>query len=432
MPDFHTEEVQEILGTPPNWLIQWGISLTCGVLLVLLALSMLIQYPDIISAEVQIIPSQAPIRLVARSSGKIHFLIQDNSQVLDNQVLAYIDNSADWQAIQSLSLALKPPKSPEGGLNSSPSFGGGWGEALGKLGELQTPYENWHRAVINYQNYLALGQTSQELQSLQTQIGQYQQINQNLTQQTQLMNRELALSQKRFHIDSSLTQQKVIAPLDLDKIEANLLQQTRALKNTEAGVLSNHLTIRQLQAQVQELKLQNTDKLQQLTAEVHSNFQNLQSQYEQWQARYVIRTPIGGKVSFLQYWQDNQFVRAEEALLVVVPPSQHYLGKLELPMANSGKVQVGQCVHIRLANYPSEQYGMIVGKVQNIAMVSNENPQKQTKNYVVTINLAKGLKTSYNKVLPKSADLQGQAEIITEERSLFLRFFQQLQKLLNY
>ncbi|MCU0446241.1 MAG: HlyD family secretion protein [Microscillaceae bacterium] len=427
MPDFHTEEVQEILGTPPNWLILWGISLICGVLLVLLALSMLIQYPDVISAEVQIIPTQAPVRLVARSSGKVHFLVQDNSQVLDNQALAYIENSADWEQIKSLSLALKPSKSPRGEFYNSPPLGAG-----GLLGELQTPYENWHRAITNYRNYLVLGQTTQQIESIEKQIEQYQRLNQNLGSQNQLMYQELALTQKRFSIDSNLTKQKVIAPLDLDKVEVGLLQQTRMLKNTEAGVLNNHLTISQLQAKIDEVKLQNLDKLQQLEAEVYSSFQNLQSQYEQWQARYVIRTPIAGKVSFLQYWQNNQFVRAEEAMMVVVPPTQQYLGKLELPMANSGKVQVGQKVHIRLANYPSEQYGMLIGKIQNISLVSTENPQKQAKNYVVTISLAKGLKTTYNKSLPKSADLQGQAEIITEERSLFLRFFQQLQKLLNY
>jgi hypothetical protein len=428
MPDSYAEEVQEILGTPPNWLIVWGISLMLGVVMLLLLLSLIIQYPDVISAEVQIIPSQAPIRLIARSSGKVRFLIQDNSQVTDNQILAYIENPADWEAIQSLSLILKAPQQ----FNSPRNRRGVRGEVLGHLGELQAPYETWHRAITSYQNYLALGLANQEQQNLHTQIEQYQRINQNLTQQTQLMHQELALTQKRFSIDSNLTKQKVIAPLDLDKMEAGLLQQTRMLKNTEAGVLNNHLTISQLQAKIKELNLQNTDKIQQLTAELHSAFQNLQSQYEQWQARYVIRTPIAGKVSFLQYWQDNQFIRAEEAIIVVIPPAKQYIGRLELPMQNSGKVQVGQKVNIRLANYPSEQYGMLVGKIQNISLISNENAQKQSKNYIATLTLSKGLTTNYNKTLPNSADLQGQAEIITEERSLFLRFFQQLQKLLNY
>ena len=43
-----SDEVQEIISAVPNWMIRWGITLIFGLIVMLIALSWFIKYPDII------------------------------------------------------------------------------------------------------------------------------------------------------------------------------------------------------------------------------------------------------------------------------------------------------------------------------------------------------------------------------------------------
>lgn len=41
-----SEEVQEIIATPPAWLVRWGITIVFILICLVLFLSFLIKYPD--------------------------------------------------------------------------------------------------------------------------------------------------------------------------------------------------------------------------------------------------------------------------------------------------------------------------------------------------------------------------------------------------
>ena len=49
--ELRSEEVQEILTKVPNWMIRWGNTLFLFLIVLLLALSWLVKYPDIITSE---------------------------------------------------------------------------------------------------------------------------------------------------------------------------------------------------------------------------------------------------------------------------------------------------------------------------------------------------------------------------------------------
>ncbi len=100
---------------------------------------------------------------------------------------------------------------------------------------------------------------------------------------------------------------------------------------------------------------------------------------------------------------------------------------MSVPAANSGKIVAGEKVLIKLDNYRYQEYGIVEGKVQNISL----SPDKEG-NYYVDVILPKGLKTSYNKNLTFDKELQGNAEIVTQDLRLIERFFYQMRKLLGY
>ena len=68
---------------------------------------------------------------------------------------------------------------------------------------------------------------------------------------------------------------------------------------------------------------------------------------------------------------------------------------------------------------------MLKGIVRNISVI----PQKQ--NYAVEVALPEQLTTTYKKKLEYKEEMQGNAEIVTEELSLFNRIFYQFRKLMK-
>jgi len=87
-------------------------------------------------------------------------------------------------------------------------------------------------------------------------------------------------------------------------------------------------------------------------------------------------------------------------------------------MNRSGKVKTGQEVNIKLSGYPYLEYGMVKGKVKSKSLVPSGD------SYIIELTLPDGLTTLYGKKLDFTQNMQGAAEIITEDLRL-------LQKILN-
>ena len=65
------DNLQNMLGHPPGWSLRWGITAVLVAAALFLGLAWLVKYPDVIVARVVIVTENPPIRLFARSSGKI-------------------------------------------------------------------------------------------------------------------------------------------------------------------------------------------------------------------------------------------------------------------------------------------------------------------------------------------------------------------------
>ncbi len=156
-------------------------------------------------------------------------------------------------------------------------------------------------------------------------------------------------------------------------------------------------------------------------------YNNLKEALKIWEMNYLLKSSISGKVSFQQYWGENQFVEAGENVMIILPSNSDLFAKLTTPPQNTGNIKVGQKVLIKLTNFPYQQFGVIQGIVKNISIFSDDNGD-----YVVIVALPNGLSTSYDKNLNFTQELQGTAEIITEDLRLIERLFYQFRKILQY
>jgi multidrug resistance efflux pump len=176
-----------------------------------------------------------------------------------------------------------------------------------------------------------------------------------------------------------------------------------------------------LQLQIQDFQEQAKHKIDLL-----QNLKTLASEITKWKQMYLIQSPTEGKISFFNVWAVNQNIKQGDELFSVIPTQkQEFIGKCILPILNTGKLQSGQKVNIKLDNYPSNEIGMLQGTVTNISEV----PNKDT--YAIDVTLNNGLITSYNKTISYKEEMKGKADIITSNISVLDRVFFNFKKLID-
>jgi hypothetical protein len=100
-------------------------------------------------------------------------------------------------------------------------------------------------------------------------------------------------------------------------------------------------------------------------------------------------------------------------------------GKVILAPKDARKVAVGQKVNIEFEDYPSLEYGYLVGSIH--AITSNPNDE----NTFVEVELPQDMVTKSNIPLQLNHQLKGTAKIITEDLRLIERFINPIKSKLN-
>lgn len=421
--EIRSEEIDEILGKTPSWMLRRGIAMLSLIILFILAGSWFFHYPDIISAPVIITSGNPPTSIVARSGGKIvSFYVKDKQQVKSGDYLAILENNARIGSINSLRLFFQHTDS----LSDSLQYLKIKSRQLSSLGELQQPYTAFIQVIINYQRYEALSFNTKKIKALQNQISLTNTYIEKLKGQRHLQGMNLSLAQSQFRRDSSLFVQKVITPSDFERSEIQLIVNKSTYQNSEMALSNSQIQISQLEQQIIELRLTQETESKQLLDEINNSYKSLKSQFDAWENQYVLKSTTSGKVSIGNYWSVNQNVKAGDVIMAIIPDKKEEpFGKITLGMENSGKIKSGQKVNIKLANFPYTEYGMLAGKVKSLSLVPDQG------NYYVEIELSNGLITNYNTQLPFLQEMTGTAEIVTEDMRLIERIIAPMRSLYN-
>jgi multidrug resistance efflux pump len=421
--EIRSEEVQEIMGTPPRWIVRWGITIILLVVLVLFAGSYFYKYPDLIVARVVVVSENPPVSVVARSDGKlIKFFVTDKQTVNANTLLGIIENPANYEDVYELISLLESvqPYLSQPELLNNLVFNKEY-----SVGQNHSYYSSLVSQLREYQTSVSYNTFEQRIKSLEKQVTDYANYYEKLRQQISILNQDYVLASSQFHRDSALHARKVMSDVDFEKSEAAMLKQKYAYQNAMTNLASTQITMNQLKQQIQEQIVLKAETENKLLAALKEKYDNLVNQLKAWEQSYVLKTPIAGQVTFTNFWSINQFVTAGNVVFNVVPENeQEIIGKATVPIAGAGKVEVGQRVNIKLDNYPYMEYGLLEGKIKNISMVPVTN--EKGSYYTAEIVLSNKLVTNYKKELPFNQEMQGSAEIITKDRRLIERLVEPL------
>lgn len=421
--NLRSEEVKEILGRPPRWMIRWGITVIFLLIVLLVFGSWFFKYPDVVTAPVTVTTENPPARIVARTNGKIEELFVVDGQVVNKgEALAVIENPANYQHVTRLE---------ENVMNFRQNFRSG---RLGKrnfnmdyqLGDIQSYYAAFTKRLDDYQHFQALNYHQQTILMLQNEKEKYRQHYQKLERQRAISHREYTLARKQYERDSALYAQEVIPKAELEKSETALLAKQHSLEQTEVSLSNIEIQITKIDQNIKETELQFESQLNQYRVILLEAYENLDAAIEKWKENYLLEAPIKGKISFTGYWSENQYVEAGRRVMTVIPEQEgRMIGKMQLSFEGAGKVEKGQQVNIRFANYPYMEYGMVEGKIQSVSLVPEDNV------YTVEVAFPEGLTTFYGEKLEFSREMKGVGEIITEDTRLLERIIHPLRYVIN-
>lgn len=419
-----SEEVQTIIDRMPTKGATYAIILTSLLITIILILGFIIKYPDTVDGQISITAQLAPIRLIANTSGRLHLLHENKTTVNEGEVIAYIDNEANYQDILIVDSLLNIYNEKK--LEDFPIFSGLI------LGEVSSSFSSF--IITHTQYYRALHSDIYKIMcnSLQEQNIINTNIIRNLDKELFLKAEKLKIEADLLSKDSALYEVKAISEQEYNRQQSSFYDMQNAYKELHNNKLSHIAQIKRNEQQIQQYILEEQEKLDKLKEDLSASKSQLENMIHTWKKRYLQVSPIDGQMEYLGFWRENYFVQNNQELFSILPYQNEIVGEVIMPSYGIGKVKVGQTANVKVNNYPYMEYGLIKGQVSSISRLANKI--KQSSNgamdeenvYRVLISFPEGLKTNFGRILDLDFESQGTAEIITKPKRLIERLFDNL------
>jgi len=421
--DFYSEDVQYIMGKAPSWVVRWGVTIVFVIFMGIFGGCYFIKYPDIIISPVQITTYYPPVDLISRCNGLIDTLFVDDGEFVErDSPVAVLENTAKWADVKFISEKLKLISEE----NYDKVIYETWINEKYNLGEVQGAFSDFQKKARDYCHYLSTKQILQKKELLREQILKKREYLEKIKEQYRYIKKDLVLQENAFKRDSLLYIENVISSADFEASLQNLIQKQNIQSGFNATLSSTELQIIQLEQQLIEFNTQQEYEVSECKRLLTQCFQQLSAELAKWKQTYTLTAPISGHVSFISYWRENQHIEMGDKLASIIPLNNNQIiGRIQIPSTGFGKVKVGQKTNIKLNGYPYMEFGVLEGEIKSLSAVPEhiKTANGNTIVYMAEIVFCDGLKTSYNKEIPMIQQMDGTAEIITEDMRLISRFY---------
>jgi multidrug resistance efflux pump len=368
--EIHSEEVEEVFGRVPNYFIRWGMSIIVGSTMLFILGSWFFKYPDIVKVPITISTENPPAAIVAKTNGKIQeLLVKDNQKTERNNIVAFVENTADYKDVLALKKMLQGYTTTDLIANSLPKLN------EFNIGDIKPYYASFVKCYNQYIAFLKIDYYNKKLESVKKQIEKI-----------------------KLHSDVEKNENAFLAEIQLSQLEQTSL----------------------------DLQYQFVEHKSKLESDFKDALDNLNRQIVSWEQTYLLKAPISGRIAFSNDWSRNQNIKAGDIVFTVVPDSMaQIIGIVNISDQLIGKIKVGQKVHIKFDSYPYMEYGFVEGVIKSISLIPSNH------NYPLEIIFPKGLTTIYGNVLKFNFEMQGTAEIITDDLRLFDRLMKPVKSALK-
>ncbi len=407
--NLRSEEVQEILGTPPHWLLRWGMLLSF-IFIIILAWSLYwFSFPETVKAKIRLTKEDPPINLIVESSTYItDILVQSEDTVVAGQTVFVLDSEAKFEDVLSLDDYLLTLEGAEDSVLLNKKFPPDL-----RVGEIE-------------ENLLAF--IEKQDQAKEEQSGRFSQMSAtDLRIEIRQEKRYIAaVRNRRNNLEGQLELAR-IAFTRQDNLykrgrgDFNRLREAEGRKfelESQIQEASTTIKIKQSRIRLLEQRLKTNASISEGSRIKSMNdlvnaLDALQRAVERWKRKHLLVSPIDGIV-ILDQVKVQKYVQTDERIAVVVPVSSSKLiGRSLLPLDKSGQIEKKQKVIVDFYSFPAKQFGAVEGIVAAKSKIPTANNMLP-----IEIRFPKGLITTTGKKLEIGQDMRGDITIIIEEKRL--------------
>ena len=208
-----------------------------------------------------------------------------------------------------------------------------------------------------------------------------------------------------------------------------LLAAQQAELGFAAALATKQKDLRSARAELAQLPIGTEQRIAQLRASISEIEARIQQ--TDGERAYLVTAPKSGFVSVLQAWP-GKTAETNIPLMSIVPEGDTLSAELFVPMRAIGFIEPGQTVRLNYASFPYAQFGFAEGTVDTVSRTLIKPDQAVgpltfgAPAYRVSVTLKRQAVRAYDKDVPLKADMQLEADIIFNRRSLLAWLFEPL------
>lgn len=417
--DVRSDEVQEIIGSTPHWLIQSGISALFLVLVIIIITASSIEYPDVINSQLVFTAVNAPKSVEAKVNGKVvRLFVENNSTVAEGDVLGWIESAADHNAVDLLSKQLDSleywaTNNNYNDIKTAQILN------INQLGELQNNVQAFSQAYQAYILHLPGEYYDQKINILNQEREFTDSLLNRLQIQKDIQEADYEISRREYEAQKILAEKDLISELEFLRIEGDLSNKRLPLQQSESAIINNYMAQVSKEKELIEIEKLNNEAQSQFNQSLFS----LRSSITEWKQNFMIIAPVSGLLVYSGVVQEQQTFKPGEEVFFIEPKNTGFFGEMNITQESYGKIKIGQTVLVRFSGYPYHEFGLVEGKIEYLSNFPLEDGM-----FFATVNFPDGLTTNYGQNFAPVNGMKGNAEIITEDMNLLSRIYNNLTK----
>lgn len=422
----YSEDVQEIMSTPPSWVASWGTLTIILALILLGSVGYYFEYPEKVEGKLVLSTPNPPIPINSPHPGRIfEVLLSNEEDVKTGQVVAILENSAKYEDILKLEKEVMELERFEESTYQTYEPN----EFL-DLGEVEDDYAAFLKSFNEFSFVKSAKYDKASVRSIERainakkkEIESFENKKKNAEKDLDLANKNFNEAQEDFYDSDS---SEISFKYDkLTNAKEEIYKKEDDVYDIENNVSDKYSDIAELNSQMINIKYSAREGTNSQFQELKRSLGQLKTAIDDWKSKYLITSPIRGSIMYYKESPLNKYYKQGGEVMAVVPIQDklNYLGKVEVSINGAGKVEEGQEVLIKFDRFPFDEYGMVKGKVSSITSVPEND-----KVYLVNVIVEKEMKTNRNKKLPFRQLMTGEAEIITDNKRFISRLFDKVRE----
>jgi membrane fusion protein len=263
--------------------------------------------------------------------------------------------------------------------------------------------------------------TTSDRQRLNAQIQEHETVLGQLDAQMAVQRSRIEIMEQDVEAGAQLRHKGLVSEVDQRHRDEGLLEQRQSLISLNQQTTTRQGQLSEVRFNLEQLPFAQADKIQSLRNELSAAEQRIAE--VSGRSAYIVRAPIGGRISSLQASVGQQ-ADPRHMQLQIVPIDSPLEGKLFIPVRGIGFVQVGQDVRILFDAFPYQRFGTFHGRItkvsQTVLLASDVESPVTLKEpaYTATVALDRPDVLVHGKKILLEPDMVLRADIILEKRTL--------------